>query len=339
MDSNDLVKRLEVSERFLPAVLSAKQDQQKACIVVSAKGQSDNLAARSYNSVNARLAELTSGRGSILSKVGPATLYEFWLDVPGYSGTVKGAKAKLTQRGDIHQVSDVKGSTKGGLGGAAIGALAFGPVGAVVGAVVRRKTTVKTDVREVDTRQYELEIIGPGYAWSIIHGPDHAAALQKFRDMVNARGSRNDDVKALAYEQSSLVANKLAEAKSAQNALNSAFDFAMQKQTTYDHVWDDYLKLRRPIFHDLCARWIRSSRLTRIFVALVGPVTLVAWITFFFIAKYFTDPMPREIAGIIGIVHISIILGLVAYYFSRVRLTKSATKLPSKYTGRSEKIL
>ena len=329
MDSKDLVTRLEASEYFRPSVLSARQELLKACTAVSEKAKCEISARSSYNSSNSRFAELTSGRGSIIAKAGPATLYEFWIDIPGYSGSVKGAKARLTQRGDVHQVSDVKGATKGGLGGAAIGALAFGPAGAIVGAVVGRKTTVKTDVREVDSRQFELEIIGPGFAWSIVDGPDQAATFQKFRDLVNARGSRTDNVKALADAQSSIVARKHTDVKSAQAEYKSAFDFADQKQAAYDHVWNDYLIIRLPILLDIRTRWMRSNLLSRFLVTLIGPVILLAWISGYFMGKLFTDPTIGEVAVIVGMVHIAIIIGIIIYYFTHFRLIKSNTKLPN----------
>lgn len=326
MDSKDLVTRLEISVRFQQAVLSTRQDLINTRIFLFEKEKSVNLAISTYDSAKSRLSELISGRGAILARVGPATLYEFWLDVPGYSGTVKGAKAQLTQRGDIHQVSDVKGATKGGLGGAIVGA-AFGPAGAVVGAVVGRKTTVKTEVREVDTRQYELEINGPGYAWSVIYGPGQVSALRKFRDMVNARGSRTDDVKTLVEKQSFWVKFKYNEVEKAKSELTSTHDLYMQKQNIYNQKWNEYLNLRLSVLEDLRARWFRSNLLTHIFITLIGPVAFVAWIMFFLIANHFTDPMPRVIASIIGIVYLAILIGAVAYYLIRVRLVKSEVML------------
>ncbi|MGA2519094.1 MAG: hypothetical protein ABSG44_21450 [Thermodesulfobacteriota bacterium] len=83
MDSKDLVTRLEVSMRFQPAVLSARQDLIKTRIFLVEKEKNKNLAISTHDSVKSRLSELTSGRGSVLARIGPATLYEFWLDVPG----------------------------------------------------------------------------------------------------------------------------------------------------------------------------------------------------------------------------------------------------------------
>lgn len=158
---------------------------------------------RALSSAQARLLELESGRGAYLGSVGQAVLHEFSIDVPGYSGPVRGARARTTQHGDVHSVSDVTGKTKGGLGGAVVGGLAFGPVGAVVGSNVGRKTTVQTTVRTVDRRSYELEITGPDFTY-VVEGSD-ADSLHAFRDLVNARGSSNEDVPSMVASQRSVV--------------------------------------------------------------------------------------------------------------------------------------
>jgi hypothetical protein len=321
MDHGDLVTRLEAAECLRPSVRSGRQRLRMARVAVRKAKKCEKSARSSLKPAVSRLNELASGRGSILAKEGPATLYEFWIDVPGYSGPVKGAIARLTQHGDIHQVSDVKGSTKGGLGGAAVGALAFGPVGAIVGAVVRRKTSVKTEIREVDSRQFELEITGPGFAWSTVQDPDKAATLQRFRNLVNARGS-HDDVEAVRDVQRSIVEHKLAEVKDAKIECQYSIDVAEGEQAAYDRVWNEYLAIRLPLLLDIRTRWMRSGMLRRFFIVLIGPVTLVAWLTYFFIATLFTNPTPRMEPIKVGGMHIAALIGIVAYYLSRVRLMK-----------------
>lgn len=320
MDHGDLVARLKAAECLRPSVRSGRQGLRMAHIAVRKAKDCEESARGSLKPAVSRLNELVSGRGSILAKVGPAALYEFWIDLPGYSGPVKGAVASLTQHGDIHQVSDVKGSTKGGLGGAAVGAIAFGPVGAIVGAVVRRKTSVKTEIRQVDSRQFELEITGPGFAWSTVQNPDKAAALQKFRNLVNARGSY--DVEVVTEAQHCIVERKLAEVKDAEIECHYNIDVAEREQAAYDRVWNEYIAIRLPLLLDIRTRWTRSSMLRRIFFVLLGPVTLVAWFTCFLIASLYYNPTLRMEAIKIGAIHIAALIGLVAYYLSRVRLMK-----------------
>jgi uncharacterized membrane protein YhaH (DUF805 family) len=177
-------------------------------------------AARALSSAQARLHELEAGLGAYLGSAGQAVLHEFWISVPGYSGPVRGARARTTQHGDVHSVSDVTGQTKGGLGGAVVGGLALGPVGAVVGSNVGRKTTVQTTVRTVDTRSYELEISGPDFMY-VLGGPD-ADSLCVLRDLVNARGSSNEDVKSMAASQRAVVQQHEAWAREASTAADAA---------------------------------------------------------------------------------------------------------------------
>ena len=149
MDHN-LVTSLDAAESLRLSVWNGRQRLRLANAAKRKAKKNLDLVRTSLKPAVARLNDLESGRGSILAELGPATLYEFWIEVPGYSGPVKGAIARLSQHGDIHQVSDVKGVTKGGLGGAVVGGVLFGPAGAIVGAVVRRKTTVNTEFHVVD---------------------------------------------------------------------------------------------------------------------------------------------------------------------------------------------
>lgn len=67
-----------------------------------------------YESACRRLEHLKGGKGPLLASKGPLEVYEFWLNVPGYSGTIKGVTARLTQYGDVQQVAEVKGKQVGG---------------------------------------------------------------------------------------------------------------------------------------------------------------------------------------------------------------------------------
>lgn len=147
------------------------------------------IAQTRYDNEYKRLEHLKSGKGVRLAQYGPARAYEYWLDLPGYSGSIYGATAKITEYGSIQYVSDVKGNSTGGIGGAVVGGAVMGPVGAVVGATVKRKITISTEIQEKDNRQFELQITGQGFAWSTTKPAGALRELQHFRDVVNARST------------------------------------------------------------------------------------------------------------------------------------------------------
>lgn len=183
----------------------AKLALAEAQAVEKLAGQRVQTARGYLDEGSERLESLVSGRGDQLATLfGDATLYEYWIELPGYSGPVRGATARITRDGSIQQVSDVTGTTKGGLGGAVAGGLLLGPVGAIVGSNVTRKTTVETKVRQVDTRHSELEVIGPGFAWST-RTAGESDAMTRFRDLVNSRSIAADDVRLLVKQQADTV--------------------------------------------------------------------------------------------------------------------------------------
>lgn len=182
-----------------------------------------------------RLADLESGRGSKLATACDATLYDFWVTLPTYSGPVRGATARVTASGDVHSVSEVAGKTKGGLGGAVVGGLIAGPVGAIVGSNVARKTSVQTKVRTVDTREYELEISGPGFAYSARRSSE--GSLREFRDLLNARGSSGETADALIPPQRASVGSLDLDAQRAVAAVTDAAAAVATAQVSCEQAW------------------------------------------------------------------------------------------------------
>lgn len=201
----------------------------------ASRGESDAVTA-SLQSSESRLGELESGRGAVVSTVGAATLHEFWLDLPTYSGPIRGASARLSESGSVYSVSEVSGDTKGGLGGAVAGGLIAGPVGAIVGSNISRKTTVETKTRTVDGRTYELEIIGPGFAYSVRRSTRDE--LGRFRDLLNARGSSNETVDSLLDPQRQIVDRlraQLQESRARHEAIQAALTAA---QYDSERAWN-----------------------------------------------------------------------------------------------------
>src|SRR5690349_16955774 len=86
-----------------------------------------------------RLDELKSGRGKKLASATDIEVFEFWLSIPGYKGSIQKAKAELTTHGSLQHVSNVSSTSKSGLGGGIVGGLILGPVGAAAGVLATRK--------------------------------------------------------------------------------------------------------------------------------------------------------------------------------------------------------
>jgi hypothetical protein len=255
----ELVARLESADRFRPEVLSARCRLHDSIAAAVSLGTTHHTALQLVDAATTRLRALESGRGLLLARLANVSLYEFWIEVPGYAGPVQGARAQVTQYGDVHEVGNVTGTTRSGIGGAVVGGLLLGPVGAAAGLALRRKNIVKTEVRQMDTRQFELTITGSGFAWSNVEGPNAADGLRRLRDMINARGSTTEDVLALTSAQAAIVDRQTTEARQAEAELQSARTVVLEARAIYDQAWQEYSNRRLPILSDLRARWARTS--------------------------------------------------------------------------------
>ena len=212
-----------------PSVPVVAQDKNALKVTVAdawkslrkAKQESANCLARlksseaSLHEATNRLDSLKSGKGAVLANLyNMAIVYEYWIKVPGHSGVVTGATARMSQTGDVHQVSHVQSTSKsgvggalaGGLGGTLVGGPLIGAAGALLGNNMARKTKVNTTVSQVDTRSIELEVVGPGYAWSTAYAPDALGKVRQFKDLVNARGSAPQDLDKQTESQEARVA-------------------------------------------------------------------------------------------------------------------------------------
>jgi hypothetical protein len=317
-----LVARLRTAEAYRDNVLLARRTLAEALAASMTATSSHATALRALEAANLRLRELESGRGAQLASDAGVTVYEFWLEIPGYEGPIRGARAELTQRGDVHQVSDVTGTTRSGLGGAVVGGLLLGPVGAVAGLVARRKNTIKTEIRTVDTRECELCIDGPGYAWSTIAGPSAATALREIRDSINARGSSVEDVRDVASKHRDAMVVGASAVEQTEAACVAANEVTAQKRAAYDAEWDQYSGIRPPILLDGLARWDRAGWLGKsaAIVAMIvfGPLMLGAWAGGIAVAH--ADM--AWAAGATGAAHMAALVAAAVYYVKRVRLRK-----------------
>lgn len=193
-----------------------------------------------YESACRRLEQLKGGKGLLLASKGPLEVYEFWLSIPVYSGTIKGVTAQLTQHGDVQQVAEVKGKTSGGLGGAVIGGAIFGPVGAVVGAIASRKMTITTENHEVDTRQFELEVIGPNFAWSTIQtGDQYLSSFHQIRDYINNRGRQDESIEDAITAQLNAVEEARVALDNAKIAEQEALAASVEADTSYNSLLNE----------------------------------------------------------------------------------------------------
>lgn len=306
MTPQDMSRQIDTADDFRKTVLTARTRLKDAERVAYDVATNHSTALQNLDSAVLRLQELKSGRGRLLAETSDARIYEFWLEFPGYSGISKGATARLTQHGAIRHFRDVESQTKGGLGGAVVGGLLFGPVGAVVGVVARRKTTVKTNERTVDNRKFELELSASGFCWSTITGPEEENDFQDFCDIVNARGINSDDIKILIVEQESLLRHQQEIVGPAEDALKSANKIVQQEKGTYDAAWA-YAAIRLPLLLDLQARWTRNMLPILLVAIVIGPGLLLCGI-FLGATIYFLQT--------------AILIGAAVFYFAKVRLMK-----------------
>lgn len=222
-----------------------------------------------------RLDELKSGRGKKLASAPDIEVFEFWLSIPGYKGSIQKAKAEMIMHGSLQHVSNVSSTSKSGLGGGIVGGLVFGPLGAAAGVLATRKNKVSTQVQQVDTRQVELQIAGPGYAWSVLAHSGYADKFRELRDLINAYGSSPKSIQDSLREQTTTV-NLLQEKSAKQKAyLQLAAKEAEERSVAYEMTKKEYTNARLPLFTDLKFRWACLSNFWQWLAILGGPGLLV----------------------------------------------------------------
>lgn len=178
---------------------------------------------------------------------------------------------------------------------------------------------MKTEVKQVDTRTFELEITGPGFAWSTVAGPAAESSFMQFRDTVNARGSSTDDVGAFTAAQTAHVAalgqSSEQAALTAQSAASTATDLAAE----YDGAWSAYANARLPLVQELACRWATSPIPSRAGIIVAGPTILLALVAWLGIAMSNGEAsMPLRAIG----VYLVLLVGACLAYLYKVRLVK-----------------
>lgn len=221
-----------------------------------------------------RLDELKSGRGKKLASAPDIEVFEFWLSIPGYKGSIQKAKAEMIMHGSLQHVSNVSSTSKSGLGGGIVGGLIFGPLGAAAGVLATRKSKVSTHVQQVDTRQVELQITGPGYAWSVLAHSGYADRFRELRDLINAYGSSPKNIQDSLREQTATV-NLLQEKSAKQKAyLQLAAKEAEERSVAYEITKKEFTTTRLPLLTDLKFRWQCLSDFWQWLAVIGGPVLL-----------------------------------------------------------------
>lgn len=222
-----------------------------------------------------RLDELKSGRGKKLASAPNIEVFEFWLSIPGYQGSIQKAKAEMTMHGSLQHVSNVSSTSKSGLGGGIVGGLVFGPLGAAAGVLATRKNKISTHVQQVDTRQVELQITGPGYAWSALAHSGYADKFRELRDLINAYGSSPKSIQDSLREQTTTV--NILQLKSiklkAQHQI--AANEAEERKLAYEATKKDFTSTRLPLITDLKFRWECLSSFWQWLAIICGPALLV----------------------------------------------------------------
>lgn len=266
-----------------------------------------------------RLKELEQGRGSLLVKDNPVTVYEYWLDIPGWSGSIRGATALVNMHGSLQQVGKVTSKSKSGLGGGIVGGLLLGPLGAAGGVLLTRKNEVKTRIESLDTRHVEFQISGPGYAWSTLANFSDAESLRRLRDLINARGSCNDNISELIRAQQSKV-NEIRNRASLIDSKAKASKLALEeKEESYQEIKQRYAMEVLPVSLDLKFRWQCLPAALQWVVALSGPVLWVALIIALLgVGVGSIQPAFTYLAISVGL-HSMIMFGIFVYYLLRIR--------------------
>jgi len=288
--------------------------------VTAQAASNDAEAAKVY------LDQLRSGWGAPVAKVGPATLYEFGLTMPGYSGPLRGFSASSSETGTIQHVSHVTSKTTSGAGCALLGCLAAGPVGAVAGATMGKKNDVRTDVEVVDNRRFEIQIIGPGVAWSHVGNYQIEHNVRSFRDLLLARSTNTDDPQQLAVVQGQVAVAKAGMREAEKAKAQQADQRLREAQYAFETAWSDYEATRLPVINDLLQRWKRATVGRKIASVMFGPVLLLGWLGAAILGNPNTSPIVA-IAVFIGIIHVVFLAFLAFYYRIEYRLLKT---LPSE---------
>ncbi len=320
------IERLYIAEQHRSEVLAARDAVQSAATSLRAQQEAHAVTLQAVESARIRLAQLESGRGGPIAHAGTATLYEFWLDLPGYSGPVRGMSASLTQHGHIQQVSVVQGTSSSGCGCASLGCLTLGPLGGILGAMLGRKNEVHTNLRTVDHRQFELQVTGPGVAWSLVAAPSAEHAVRHFRNKLYERSTNTDDPQALAIMQRDILASKQGAANAEYHRCQTAEEGFRRAESELESAWDAYEAVRLPLRDDLAARWERSTVPVKLATLFLGPTLLTLWFGCI-VYSAFAANETLLLAGIgIGAGHLVSGLFLALYFRSRMRLVRAASE-------------
>lgn len=236
-------------------------EAEKALKASEAEHEATEAASSSAIAEQERVVALTKkGYGKLLDTYGPIEVYEWWIKVPGGGGPSKGARALVSRVGAVttYNTVEVNVKKKGGLGGAAVGGLLLGPVGAVAGYAVRRKTDVKTTntPHTEDTREELVQISGKGFAyttsfsgWGI--GTSLANSINRQSSVKTlAKKELPSRVAALARLEKEQSAGRKA-GKSTINRANRAIEAAWQNRAdSYANAlsaWKRYQAIRPPL--------------------------------------------------------------------------------------------
>jgi len=313
-------ERTQVAEAMKPVVIKAKVTMQNAKEKLKKVKEEFDTHDANLKAVTARLKQLETGKGKqiIISPV--ATIYEFWIETPSYSGPIKGTHCTVRQTGDIKVVPITTGDRTGGIMGALIGGAVAGQKGAVAGSILQRQNKVKTETKTIDTRQFDIDIKGNGWAWSATVGANDGDNSRKLRDAINMRGSSNEDINRLIADQKQKEEQSTKKRFEAFNIVSDVESELKKVTTEYDKIWKEYSEIRLPLIDDLKHRWSKSNITNRALVCLSGFLLLLC----------FLSPLAYIYGGLISQTYaIGIVVGGVALsvlfcwlYFAKVRLLR-----------------
>jgi len=293
------------------AYLAAKGDLQQADQAVDFAGKAlaevMNAQAQDATERSTAVADQVglvgatkAGRGRHIGTWGAVEVYEWWIVTREGEGPARGAQAIVSRTGDLttYNTVSVKVKKKGGLGGAAVGALLSGGTGAVIGFGLRRKTEVETinKPKTVDTREEMVQIFSKAFAYTAhFSGWGSGTALanavnRQARETSSPKKELEKRTKALAglkKEMQKASQSYATRVKVVESSVDKAWSARNSGYRKAEKLWSDYVDARpglirhvalslvpaRPGFHPLSAGLVVTLCVTY-FVALSGSAAI-----------------------------------------------------------------
>ncbi|MCY1429251.1 hypothetical protein D9M71_451610 [compost metagenome] len=200
--------------------------------------------------------------------------------------------------GSLQHVSNVSSTSKSGLSGGIVGGLVLGPLGAAAGVLATRKNKVSTHIQRIDTRQVELQIAGPGYAWSVMAHSGYADKFREIRDLINAQGSYAKGIQDSLRAQTQTVSLLQEKSSNLKEHLEVVAKEAEERKLAYSEIKKDFTNTKLPLITDLKFRWECLPNLWQWLAILFGPALLIILAGITVYARITAQPWLNQAIGL-----------------------------------------